>query len=64
MPPSRATGAFWTVLKKSDWQTISELPSDFKRLRSLIEALRNDDNRRSLDCELKWLGDPHAEEEE
>lgn len=52
------------MLKKSDWQTISELPSEFKRLRSLIEALRNDDNRRSLDCELKWLGDPHAEEEE
>lgn len=52
------------MLKKSDWQTISELPSEFKRLRSLIEALRNDDNGRSLDRELKWLGDPDAEEED
>lgn len=48
------------MLKKSDSQTIVDLPEEFINLRSLIEELRTEANGRAIDRELKWLGDPTA----
>lgn len=51
------------MAKKSDSQTIDNLPSEFNRLRNQIEALRTDANSDTISQALRWLGVPGVDDD-